>query len=836
MIFLNQVCRLGGERLPKMKSGDIVRPFYLANDFQEEINSTFKVDISCDNKEIHPPYICIKCHHAAVRGATQHKHTLSGGGCGNGQVTWEAHRRSSCDFCSKMALKKGGRPCKQKKTALSGNAASRQDPVPTQCTEQTAHPSTSQSSSCGMDIDGEIITNMSTPSYRAEKQLLINRFIDKSAVSEVKCSIYSNFPDKAIQSPCCDRLFCCVCISQYLSTHNTCPACHQPMKASCLQQPCKLFQQLSGKWSIRCDFYDTALRGCGTIVPLEQLQEHTKQCAFSPTSTTPPIRSVRGSSIVEDILSASPSKLQGNKAEELKGCLVHATMSDGMVEVRKSSRGKARLFMQTTKSAVSSDQASATTVRRRFSELKRMDELVSGSAEGARTQEIASLKRLSSKEQEELLRDAGLRSTTPASGSLLAIKADLSLPWNQVRKLKRWLRSFGVTLESEETARAFIATHVPQYTARNVPMTRQNGEIVMTALVHFPDLVAVIMHYLELYYSCGKLGQHHAIPEKEIWIKLGGDHGGGSFKFVFQVANVSNPNSLHNTIPVCVFEGPDNVSNLETAIGIYREHVVKLQETVWRGHKFVVFFFGDYELQTKSYGLSGSSGTRPCLHCLCQKKSMDTPPTERPPRDVTSRSLRALADDHSEFVAAGSIHANAKNFNNVLRPVILPVPVQNVVIPALHLDLGIFPWMFTAFEADVLTLDIALAERGTAAETDGRVFSELRSLHAKAREIKQSIEEQSVQLDTIQQQLQYTVLFGGDDPAMDTEAIASTLQVQYRTVHAKHASQVNHLQKVTDSISTMESSKQFVALVQPALSLFSRLTTFSDRPTTAALS
>ena len=47
---------------------------------------------------------------------------------------------------------------------------------------------------------------MSTPSYRAEKQLLINRFIDKSAVSEVKCSICSNFPDKAIQSPCCDTV------------------------------------------------------------------------------------------------------------------------------------------------------------------------------------------------------------------------------------------------------------------------------------------------------------------------------------------------------------------------------------------------------------------------------------------------------------------------------------------------------------------------------------------------------------------------------------------------------------------------------------------------------
>ena len=38
-----------------------------------------------------------------------------------------------------------------------------------------------------------------------------------------------------------------------------------------------------------------------------------------------------------------------------------------------------------------------------------------------------------------------------------------------------------------------------------------------------------------------------AIPEDEIYIKVGGDHGGGSFKFMPQVGNIKLPNSKLNT-------------------------------------------------------------------------------------------------------------------------------------------------------------------------------------------------------------------------------------------------------------------------------------------------
>ena len=41
-----------------------------------------------------------------------------------------------------------------------------------------------------------------------------------------------------------------------------------------------------------------------------------------------------------------------------------------------------------------------------------------------------------------------------------------------------------------------------------------------------------------------------AIPPDEIWLKLGGDKGGGTFKFGFQHLNIPNPNASNNT---CLF-------------------------------------------------------------------------------------------------------------------------------------------------------------------------------------------------------------------------------------------------------------------------------------------
>ena len=73
-----------------------------------------------------------------------------------------------------------------------------------------------------------------------------------------------------------------------------------------------------------------------------------------------------------------------------------------------------------------------------------------------------------------------------------------------------------------------------------------------------------------------------SIPENEIWVKLGGDKGGGSFKMSFQIANVDHPNSLSNTCTSCVYKAGDSITNMHTALDRYQEQIKDLQLQEWQ--------------------------------------------------------------------------------------------------------------------------------------------------------------------------------------------------------------------------------------------------------------
>ena len=64
-----------------------------------------------------------------------------------------------------------------------------------------------------------------------------------------------------------------------------------------------------------------------------------------------------------------------------------------------------------------------------------------------------------------------------------------------------------------------------------------------------------------------RLTWHESIPPDEIWVKIGGDKGGGSFKMNFQICNLHHPNSPSNTCVFCIFEAPDSPVNLQFALG-----------------------------------------------------------------------------------------------------------------------------------------------------------------------------------------------------------------------------------------------------------------------------
>lgn len=68
-----------------------------------------------------------------------------------------------------------------------------------------------------------------------------------------------------------------------------------------------------------------------------------------------------------------------------------------------------------------------------------------------------------------------------------------------------------------------------------------------------------------------------AIPSSELWLKLGGDKGHGSFKLTLQLVNTCHPNSVKETTLLSVFRAGDSTMNLHTALDMYQEHIKEAQ-------------------------------------------------------------------------------------------------------------------------------------------------------------------------------------------------------------------------------------------------------------------
>eukprot|EP00057_Strongylocentrotus_purpuratus_P012630 XP_011667104.1 PREDICTED: uncharacterized protein LOC105439622 [Strongylocentrotus purpuratus] len=132
---------------------------------------------------------------------------------------------------------------------------------------------------------------------------------------------------------------------------------------------------------------------------------------------------------------------------------------------------------------------------------------------------------------------------------------------------------------------------------------------------------------------------------------------------MIQIANVSKPNSVQNTIIVVMFNAVDNIFNLQLALQGFSAEIEHLTTTTWRGRPLRAFHFGDYEYLSKIYGLTGPNGRHCCLYCLVSKQDMMKPATERGERQ--SRTLATLEEHLHQFQHSGS--KSAKDHFNVVR-------------------------------------------------------------------------------------------------------------------------------------------------------------------------
>ena len=519
------------------------------------------------HKQKNPPFICKMCEKMLKQAEAGSR--AGGGGCGPA-VEWVAHSRTNCPLavCAKpdtarSSAARSGRPTgalKQKMlrgaAALHGKESDRKAVAPVTLTDppsNKAHTST-QSNESGMDIPFDVLQACSANhTYMATVSLDKDRFLDKYSV-EV-CALCQCVVDGATQAACCEELFCARCIEKWLASTNQCPVCQEQMLASTLHRHSKILSRIIGNWSVHCDFFLQSLHGCPEIVRLSELQNHVAVCQFnaSATAATTPVRAVRPSSTVAEVISASPSKLQGNVATHLISHLVKARTQGDLLEIKSSVTSKCQSLAYLLRSTgkVTSHEASARTLKRQEAELTQVAKSVCGGTAGARAQQVADLKRMSPDEQRELLKDTGISPTAPKQGTALAIKSDLRLPWRKLRVLRKWLKPFGVQLQSERKLRTFISENTPSYTAKEIPLMKRTGETHSAEALYYHNLVELVTFFLEKLHDADSLIWHNGIPDSEVWVKIGGDHGGGSFKLCFQVRN-THTRCCHSVTIRCI--------------------------------------------------------------------------------------------------------------------------------------------------------------------------------------------------------------------------------------------------------------------------------------------
>ena len=144
---------------------------------------------------------------------------------------------------------------------------------------------------------------------------------------------------------------------------------------------------------------------------------------------------------------------------------------------------------------------------------------------------------------------------------------------------------------------------------------------------------------------------NNAIPEDQIWLKVDGDHSGGSFKMSLQIANIKSPNSKHNTFMICMANAKDSGSNLREILSTYRREIDALENLTWQEKTITLHKFGDNDFLCNVYGPSGAAGTYPYLWCYTTKPKMQTSHKVQP--HVLDRQRRGIKRDYSAFKRDG---------------------------------------------------------------------------------------------------------------------------------------------------------------------------------------
>ncbi|XP_038049523.1 uncharacterized protein LOC119723080 isoform X2 [Patiria miniata] len=649
----------------------------------------------------------------------------------------------------------------------------------------------------------------------------IHQFTALSNTADVKCRLCNQLLDNAVETPCM-HLFCCECLIVHFKDAGQsipCPTCQAPVHYRNVTSPREYFASLYSSLAMQCTV-------CNILVTLGDVKLHICRGVPRPSlrhvdqpvsmhdhryaSQLPndAISTVDQSILTHDHGYATTAKPPSDvvrilhrpltapvtpQMEELGTHILKTKLAqtEDRFLVKYKTGGLPLTLVCIPQARKSSKDAASLSVRNRSKILDKIRGLLSMDAKELQQQDELKLSSMKD-ELESILKDLKLNSIRIPAMKLLAVKTHLGISWTRIRELKKWLKGYNILTEGENVLRRqqneVIADNL---ITDSLPLSFRDeidgGVVIQQApYVGVKCLVAKIKQQLDQYQKYQELTWHEGtIPHDEIWVKIGGDKGGGTFKQMIQIGNVKHPNSLRHTIIMSVFAGEDTRDNLKTGLQRFRLQVPELQSSSWQGCKFRLFMFGDYEYICRVYGITGANGRHCCLYCDITKDGMRLPLAERPA--LQQRSLETLTYDLQRFRVHGAHLTKAKEFNNVIDEPMFAIPLTQVCPPGLHISLGLYLKHFNSFEGACHDLDMEVA--AVLAEKDheewdsqvlGSRYQTLISVLKQARCLEQQARALDEELKLMEEQLTDTILTSEEESTDMQDYISATTKLVKR--------------------------------------------------------
>ncbi|GFO12155.1 amine oxidase [Plakobranchus ocellatus] len=321
----------------------------------------------------------------------------------------------------------------------------------------------------------------------------------------------------------------------------------------------------------------------------------------------------------------------------------------------------------------------------------------------------------------------------------LILKETLGLSIRKARLMCQQLRELGVFIEGEASQRALAKGIIQDFVnVREKIFHKEDcSDITTVPYTRINRIPAFVKEHLTQMKEKNVLTWHNMhIPKDQIWVKIGGDHGKNLLKLTLEIANTETPNSQRNTVVIAMAAVKDSYQNLQTFLdGGLKQDIQELMDEFWDDKRIHVTLNGDYEFICKMYGISGAQGTHPCVWCLTTKQAMQIPSETH-----TLRTLEQITEDHNKFI--NEQKGNKKEvhkYYNCLHSPLLPIPLENVVPPYLHIMLGITWRHHVLLKREAHRLDLQIVsqnakhatERGSEIKKFGKQWDRVEKLRAQ---------------------------------------------------------------------------------------------------------